>query len=528
MRVKRIAAVAFAGLAVLAMAGCGAGRTGGGGGSAGILVGTTDKVTSLDPAMAYDNGSLLAETQVYQFLLNFPAGEAAPKPDAADKCSFTTPTVYTCTLKPGLKFANGDPLTAKSVKFSFDRMLKINHPQGPAALLGNLDHTDAPDDATVAFTLKVANDQTFAAILPTQAAAIVDEKVFPADAILADEDVVKAKPFSGPYTISSYDKNKLVEYKSNPDYNGLFGKPATDTVTVKYYAEASNLKLDVQQGNIDVVWHTLTPTDIDSLRGSDKVTVHQSPGGDTRYIVFNLNTQPGGSPEQKLAIRKAVSVSVDREALASDVFKGTWSPLYSPVPQGLPGATEPLKDLYGTKPDKVKAAKLLADAGVTGPVELNLQYNTDHYGSTSSEEYAAIKNQLESTGLFKVNLQSTEWVSYQKARSTDGYPLFQFGWFPDFPDADDYLTPFFQNDNFLRNHFSDPKISAELQAEVTEPDPAKRAAALATVQHDLMADFMPIVPLLTGNQIAVAGKNVQGVDKTLDPSSKFRFGVLSK
>ncbi|MEV6772863.1 ABC transporter substrate-binding protein [Nocardia sp. NPDC051030] len=527
MRAKSVAAVGVAGLVVLAIAGCGSGKTGGGGGT-GLVVGTTDKVTSLDPAMAYDNGSLLAETQVYQFLLNFPAGEASPKPDAAEKCEFTSPTVYSCTMKPGLKFANGDPLTAKSAKFSFDRMLKINHPQGPAALLGNLDHTDAPDEKTVNFTLKVANDQTFPAILPTQAAAIVDEKVFPAESILDDDAVVKAKPFSGPYTISSYDKNKLVEYKAYPDYNGLFGKPKTDNVTVKYYGEAANLKLDVQQGNIDVAWHTLAPTDIESLRGNDKVTVHQSPGGDTRYIVFNLNTQPGGTPAGKLAVRKAVATAIDRDALAKDVWKGTWSPLYSPVPQGLPGASEPFKDIYGAKPNKDAAAKFLADAGVATPVELNLQYNTDHYGQTSSEEYAAIKNQLEATGLFKVNLQSTEWVSYQRARSTDGYPLFQFGWFPDYPDADDYLTPFFQPDNFLRNHFTDPKITAELQAELTEPDPAKRAAALATLQHDLMADFMPIVPLLTGNQIAVSGKSVQGVEKTLDPSSKFRFGVLSK
>ncbi|MGW5108269.1 ABC transporter substrate-binding protein [Nocardia sp. NPDC004123] len=528
MRARRVAAVGFAGLAVLAVAGCGSGKTSDSGGGAGILVGTTDKVTSLDPARAYDNGSLLAETQVYQFLMNFPAGEAVPKPDAADKCEFTSPTVYTCTLKPGLKFANGDPLTAQSVKFSFDRMVKIDDPQGPKALLDNLDHTDAPDDKTVAFTLKKGNDQTFPAILPTQAAAIVDEKVFPADKVLADEDIVKAKPFSGPYTITSYDKNKLVEYKSNPDYNGLFGKPKTDAVTVKYYAEAANLKLDVQQGNIDVAWHTLTPTDLDSLKTSDKVTVHQSPGGDTRYIVFNLNTQPGGNPAQKLAVRKAVAVAVDREALANSVFKGTWAPLYSPVPKGVPGGTEALKDIYGTLPNKDAAAKFLADAGVSTPVELNLQYTTEHYGTVSSEEYAAVKSQLEATGLFKVNLQSTEWVAYQKARSTDGYPVFQFGWFPDYPDADDYLRPFFTEDNFLRNHFGDPKITAELNAELTEPDPAKRIAALATVQHDLMADFLPIVPLLTGNQIAVAGKNIQGVENTLDPSSKFRFGVLSK
>ncbi|WP_330251996.1 ABC transporter substrate-binding protein [Nocardia sp. NBC_00565] len=518
----------MAALAVSAIAGCGSGRTGGGGDGAGLVIGTTDKIFSLDPAAAYDQGSYVPETQIYQHVLNFGPGETTPKPDAAEKCEFTTPTVYTCTLKKGLKFANGNPLTATSVKFSFDRMLKINDPNGPASLLGNLDKTDAVNETTVAFTLKLANDQTFPAILPTQAGPIVDEKVFPADKIADDGDVVKAKGYSGPYTIASYDKNKLVEYKANPDYSGLLGKPKTDTVSAKYYASADNLKLDIQNGSIDVAYRSLTPTDLDSLGKSDKVTIHTGLGGELRYIVFNLNTMPGGTPDQKLAVRKAVASSIDRDALSANVYKGTYQPAYSSVPQGFPGAVEPFKDIYGAKPSKDKAAKFLADAGVATPVEINLQYNPDHYGSTSSEEYAAVKSQLEATGLFKINLQSTEWVTYQKERARDGYPVYQMGWFPDYPDADDYLTPFFGPNNFLQNHFEVPSITSQLNAEVTEPNTERRIALIEQVQRDLAQNHLSIIPLLSGKQIAVAGKSVQGVESTLDPSTKFRYTVLSK
>ncbi|WP_153338606.1 ABC transporter substrate-binding protein [Nocardia aurantia] len=517
----------MASLAVLAVAGCGAGRTGGGSG-AGLKIGTTDKIYSLDPAAAYDQGSYVPETQIYQHVLNFAPGQAVPQPDAAEKCGFAQPVVYTCTIRSGLKFANGDPLTARSVKYSFDRMVKINDPNGPASLLENLDHTDAPDDHTVTFTLKVPNDQTFPAILPTQAGPIVDEKVFPADKTLPDEDIVKGKAFSGQYVISSYDKNKLVQYRENPDYNGLLGKPKTATISTTYYAEASNLKLDVQNGAIDVAYRSLTPTDLESLRGDDKVKVLSGPGGELRYIVFNLNTMPGGTPDQKLAVRKAVASSVDRDALASGVYKGLFKPVYSSVPQGFVGATEPFKEIYGAKPNKDQAAKFLADAKVPTPVPINLQYNPDHYGSSSSEEYAAIKGQLEATGLFKVNLQSTEWVSYNKERTQDGYPVFQMGWFPDYPDPDDYLTPFFGPNNFLKNHFQDPGVSAQLSAEVTEPDVEKRKAILAQVQHDLAQNFVSMVPLLSGEAIAVVGKNVSGAEQTLDLSTKFRYGVLSK
>ncbi|MEV6772864.1 ABC transporter substrate-binding protein [Nocardia sp. NPDC051030] len=517
----------MAGIAVAALAGCGSGRTGGGNGT-GIVMGTTDKIFSLDPALAYDNGSLQAETAIYQALLNFAPGETVPKPDAAEKCEFTAPKVFTCTMKPGLKFANGNPLTAKSVKFSFDRVLKINDPNGPAALLGNLEKTEAPDEKTVNFTLKEANDQTFASVLPSQAGLIIDEKSFPADKTLEDDAVVKTGSFSGPYTITSYDKNKLAEYNANPDYNGLFGKPKNDHISVKTYAGSENLKLDVQNGNIDVAYRSLSPTDIESLRGNDKLTVHEGTGGELRYIVFNMNTMPGNTPEQKLAVRKAIASSVDREALATGVYKGTFSPAYSSVVPGATGATEPYKELYGAKPNKDAAAKFLADAGVAAPVTLNLQYNSDHYGGSSSEEYAAIKNQLEATGLFKVNLQSTEWVSYQDERVKDSYPLYQFGWFPDFPDADNYLTPFFGPDNTLQNHFDNPQINALMTAEKVEADPAKRAAILKQVQFELANNHISMLPLLAGRNIAVAGKGIKGVDDTLDPSFKFRFGVLSK
>ncbi|WP_216894531.1 ABC transporter substrate-binding protein [Nocardia alni] len=518
----------MAGLALFAVAGCGAGRTNAGGAGTGLVLGTTDKIFSIDPAGSYDAGSSMVEAQIYQQVLNYAPGEATPKPDAAQQCSFTGPTVYTCTLRPGLKFTNGDPLTAASVKFSFDRVQKIADPNGPVSLLGNLDHTDAPNPTTVAFILKHPDDQTFSEILATPAGHIVDEKVFPADKVLDDDAVVKGKGFSGPYGITSYDKNKLVEYQANPAYNGILGTPKTATVSEKYYASSDNLKLDIQNGNIDVAYRTLSPTDLDSLRKDDKVTVHEGPGGELRYIVFNMNTMPGGTPEQKLAVRKAVASSIDRDALSREVYKGLYTSAYSFVPQGYAGAIKPYADIYGAGPNKAEAARYLSDAGVQTPVQIDLQYNPDHYGASGSEEYAAIKNQLESTGMFRVNLQSTEWVTYNKERAKDAYPVYQLGWYPDYPDADDYLLPLVGPDNFLQSHFQDPGIDAQLVAEETEPDKAKRIALLEQLQRDLADKFVPIVPLLSGRSVAVAAKGVHGVDSTLDLADEFRFSVLSK
>ena len=526
--------IAITAIAGLALAGCGAGNDSGGGEA--LIVGTTDKVVSIDPAGSYDNGSLNVQTQVYQYLLNFPEGSTELTPDAAESCDFTQPKEYTCTMKEGLKFANGNELTASDVAFSFQRVVDIADPSGPASLLGGMEKVEAPDDKTVVFTLKSENDQTFPQILVTSAGPIVDEETYPADKKIDDEAAVEANGFSGPYTIGQYDKNQLAEFKANPDYNGTYGKPTEEAVTMKYYAKAENLKLDIENGDIDVAFRSLTPTDIEDLKGAEGVNVNTGAGGELRYIVFNLKTMPGDNEEQKLAIRKAMASSIDRQALSTEVYQETFTPAYSMVPQGQEGATEPFKELYGAAPDKAAAEKFLSDAGVDTPVNIKLQYNPDHYGSNSDQEYNAIKRQLEETGLFTVDLQSTEWTTYQEESKADAYPVFQLGWFPDFPDADNYLSPFLSEGagNFTNNHYNDPKEGLEdptmtklLNEERTEADKAARMDKLGEVQQRL-AEQVPYLPLLAGSQVAVVRDGVEGANKTLDASFKFRFTSLSK
>ena len=77
------------------------------------------------------------------------------------------------------------------------------------------------------------------------------------------------------------------------------------------------------------------------------------------------------------------------------MYKGTFKPAYSMVPDGVPSHVDAFKDAYGSAPDKSKAADQLKNAGVSTPVALNIEYTTDHYGPTSDEEYGEIKRQLE-------------------------------------------------------------------------------------------------------------------------------------
>ncbi|CAN5480485.1 ABC transporter substrate-binding protein [soil metagenome] len=526
-----IAATAATGLVLAGCAG-GGGGTGSTGGA--IIIGTTDKVTKLDPAGSFDNGSLMLQSQVFGLLMDSPVGTSDVEPSLAKTAAFTSPNDFTVTLDSGLKFANGDDLTSSDVKFSFDRQTAIADENGPSYLLGNIDSIDTPDATTVVFHLKAANDQTFAQVLSTAAGAIVDEEVFSADAVTTDDDIVAGNGFSSQYVIKSYDFNNLVTLAPNPNYKGVLAAPKSADVTLKYYTDASNLKLDVQEGNIDVAWRTLNATDIADLRANSKVTVTDDPGGEMRYIVFNFNTMPFGATQpdadakKALAVRVAAADLINRQEISDQVYKGTHVPLYSYVVDGLTGAIPVLKGLYGDGnggPDGTKAAAALSDAGVATPVVLNLQSNTDPSGEASAAEYALIKSQLEAGGLFTVNLQSTEYTQYSPDRTSDVYPEYQLGWYPDFSDADNYLTPFFGADSFLVNHYSNPTVISEIQAQATESDATKRQALIEDIQKLLAAD-LPTLPVWQGAQVVVTGTDVTGAK--LDGSFKFRFGELSK
>src|SRR5690554_685672 len=522
--------------AVLVLTSCAGGGDGDEPSGDAITIGTTDKVTFLDPAGSYDNGSFAIMNNVYPFIMNSQPGTADVEPDIAESAEFTEPTEYTVKLKSGLKFANGNELTASDVKFSFDRQLAIADVNGPSTLLYNLDSTGVVDDTTVVFNLKAGNDQIWPQILSSPAGPIVDEEVFAADAVTPDDEIIDGNAFAGQYVISSYSFNELVQFKANEAYQGVLGEPVTDTINLRYYADSSNLKLDVQEGNIDVATRSLSATDVEDLEGDDGVTVNYGPGGEIRYIVFNFDTMPFGATTAEadaakaLAVRQAMADLIDREEIATQVYKGTYLPLYSYVPDGLTGANEALKELYGDGnggPDAAKAAERLTSAGITEPVVLNLQYNPDHYGPSSGDEYALIKSQLEKDGLFTVNLQSTEWVTYAEERSADVYPMYQLGWFPDYSDADNYLSPFFQSGNFLSNHFSDPELDELIPAQAVETDPETRVELIEEIQ-DKVAAQLSTLPFLQGAQVAVSADGVTGVADTLDASFKFRFGVIGR
>lgn len=252
MNSKKILAAAVSVAAIASLAACGGVKddtTAAGDSGNAITIGTTDKITSLDPAGSYDNGSYAVQIQVFPFLYaqDYNTSELSPDIAADDGTWNDDGTEFTIKLKDGLKFANGNDLTASDVKFSYDRIKKINDPNGPSSLLANVESVTAKDDTTVVFKDSVPFDVTLKQVMSSPAGPIVDEDTFDADKLTDADTIVSKKAFAGPYTLTAFKINESAAYAKNDSYKGL--TPAKNSaVQVKYFADASNLKMAVQQG----------------------------------------------------------------------------------------------------------------------------------------------------------------------------------------------------------------------------------------------------------------------------------------
>jgi peptide/nickel transport system substrate-binding protein len=536
---RRLLALAGAGVLAVSLAACGGGDSGSGGGGgtdgggggsaeggAPWILGTTDTVTSLDPAGAYDLGSWTLQYNTYQRLLTIPSGGNTPEGDAAESCEYEDPQTFTCTLKDGLTFSNGNPLTSSDVKFSLERNISIADPNGASGLLASLTNADGgvdpnaietPDDRTVTFNLNKA-DTTFQFVLTTNAAAIVDEDTFPADQLAGNDQAVG----SGPFALAQYEDGNQAVLQKSAEYQGP-NEAQSSQVFVKYYQEPSALKVAVENGEVDIAWRSLSPTDITDLQGSDSVEVIEGEGSEIRYFVWQLGTPTG----RQQAVRQAVAELVDREAIAQRAYDGTVEPLYSIVPPGFPGQVDAFQQEYGTDHSVDQARQLLQQAGVQTPVNLTLGYTPSHYGPAAVDEATEVKRQLDASGLFNVQLKSAEWTQYQTLYKQNAYDLFQLGWFPDFLDADNYLSPFLVDGGFYENNYSNQQVNQLVAKEQGSSDEQVRQQTFEQLQQ-IVAQEVPLIPSWVGKNTAAVNPAMQGVEQTLDPSFIFRMWEVSK
>ncbi|MFD4575861.1 ABC transporter substrate-binding protein [Streptomyces sp. NPDC058417] len=531
MNRKTLVLPAVVGLLAPVLAACGGSDSGSGGGDA-IVVGTTDRFTAtkdapapLDPAYAYDVGSWNILRQTVQTLMIQPKGEGDPVPEAAESCGFTDTgnERYACKLRKGLKFANGDNVTAEDVKFSIDRARAIKADSGVFALLSTVDTVEAKGDNEVVFHLNTA-DATFPFKLSTPVAGIVNPDDYDKGK-LRDGFAIDG---SGPYTIKAEtdgDEMTKAVFTKNPNYKGAL-TVNNDKVDMVSFADADEMGKSLEKGDIDVMTRTMSPEQIDKLSdpaADDKIDLVELAGLEIRYLAFNT-TAP--SVKQK-AVRQAMAQVVNRAQLVDDVYGSQAEPLYSLVPTSVTGHSNSFFNKYGDA-DNSKAKSLLSKADITTPVKLTLHYTTDHYGSATKKEFEQLRKQLNGSGLFDVSIEGAPWDTFVPAERKGEYDVWGMGWFPDFPDGDSYIAPFLDKDNFLKSPYRNTDIINNLIPESRRQ--ADRLSAGKTMMEiqDIVADDVPILPLWQGKQYVASRDDITGTSYVLNSSATLQLWELAR
>ncbi|MET8013282.1 ABC transporter substrate-binding protein [Streptomyces sp. NPDC005271] len=530
MKRKSLVPPAVAGLLVSALTACGGSDGSGSDGSA-IVLGSTDRIEAtnvapapLDPALAYDFASWSVLHNTFQTLMRLPRSGTEPIPDAAERCGFQDrqSEQYRCTLRSGLKFSNGHALTSEDVKFSLDRVLRINDQNGPKSLLSNVDKVETPSDREVVIHLR-APDATFPSKLTTPAAAIVDSEVYQGDALRKGFDVMG----SGPYAAKTEMRGNLltkVIFTRNSHYKGDL-KLKNDKVEMRFFNDASAMEKALVGGDVDLVHRGFSPQQIDKLnRGQVKgVRLFESSGQGIRYLGFNT-----ADPSVKSkAIRQAIAYLVDRQALVRDVYKRTAEPLYSLIPTSVSSHINSFHNEYGD-PDPAAARRVLRTAGVTTPVKLTLTYTTDHYGPQTAAEFKELQRQLNRSDLFSVKIKGIPWAKFRPSLIKRQYPAYGMGWLPDFPDPDNYIAPFLTKDNFLNSPYHNSAIQDELIPKTRQE--AQRTLAdkdFKSIQNTVAND-VPYLPLWQENTYVAAREDIIGAEYAFDSSTNLQLQEIGR
>ncbi len=486
-----------------------------------IVYGTTEKVSDMDTAKAYDFHTWEIFYNIYQGLLQYPAGKTNLVPGLAESYSISKDgREYTFKLRKGLKFTDGTTFAANVVKWSIDRVMELKG--DPAWLVTDFgEKVEVVGPLSVKFVLK--NPVSY---FPSLVASVpyypLNPNVYPKDRLVRDPSELKGGNMIGlgPYKVVSFKRDEEVVLEANPLFYGV--KPKNKRIVIRYFADATTMRLALEKGEIDFAFKQLNPADIRDLMKSPKVKAITGQGPYIRYLCFRCT----GKPFDDKVLRQAVSAAITREPLLDKVYLGQNEALYSMVPKGMWSHEESFKTYPGDGNVKL-VKKLLKSKGYDEKNKLSFElwYTPSHYGDTEVDLAAVLKQQLEATGVMKVEVKSAEWATYRDNWTNKVMPVFLLGWYPDYIDPDNYTAAFAgtEGSRGMGIFFSDRKWDELFTQAQKETDMKKRTALYQKIQK-MWTIEAPTAPIFQGSLFVFAKKDIQGI--MLSPTLQFNYGPI--
>lgn len=354
-----------------------------------IIIGIPQDLDSLVPSLSQGAGTQEILFNIYEGLIKPDSDGNLIPAVASDYTMSEDGLTYTFTLRDGIKFHNGNPVTVADVKYSIDTCAGLNGGEPVISAFSNIESVETPDEQTIIITLKESSS-SFLAILATVEAAIVP----------ADVDDLQTNPIgTGPYKFVSRSLQENVILECFDEY---WGEPAhIQDITLKVLADADSIVMNLEGGAVDMVARVSTTQ---AAELSDNFEVLEG----TMNLVQAVYLNNAVAPFDNELVRQALCYATNKQEILDFVSDGKGTPVGSSMfPAFGKYYIEELNDTYTTDIDKAK--ELLAQAGYADGFSFTMKVPSNYQQHVDTAQVVA--EQLKQIGV-TANIELIEWETW--------------------------------------------------------------------------------------------------------------------
>jgi len=445
------------------------------------------EIPTIDPAMAKSTVSSWPMRHIFEGLYFYDKDGLKPG-QAKDVKISSDGLTYTFTLKDGLKWSNGDPVTAQDFEYSWKHTLDPATASEYAYQISDyVQDFKALDDKTLEVKLKAVTPY-FLQLTAFYTYFPVNHKVAAANPKWANE----ASTFvgNGPFKLTEWTKDKrMVAEKSDTYY-------AKDTITTSKIvwnniADDNTAWQMYQNGELNFV-KAVPPAGLDQAKASGDLKI--TPNLATYFYRFNV-TKP---PFNNVNIRKAFAMAIDRQAIIDNITRAGQKPAFAFVSPGIDDADKnDFRSVVPTffKEDAAEAKALLAqgmkELNLTALPKITLTYNTNAGHQKIAEAIQEMWKKNLGVEVTIENVESGVWLSRMSALD---YQIMRAGWVGDYLDPMTFMDMFVTNGGNNNTGWSNAKYDELIKAAKSEMDPKKRDQEFRDAEKILMEE-LPIMPI---------------------------------
>lgn len=471
--------------------------------------GNPGEPNSLDPAQITINVESFILTDLFEGLVAAGA-DGEPVPGVAESWTISEDgTVYTFKLRETAKWSNGDPVTAEDFVYSFRRLQDPATASKYANLLHGVKNAKAANEGTAPLEdigVRAVDPQTLEIALerptPYFLELLTHSTGLPVHRGNIEKDGAEwNRPgklvSNGAFLLQAHTLNDSLTAAKNPHYWDADSVKLDKVVFYPIEDQAAAVRR-FEAGELDMIYN-FSASDLERLRAAYGERIRAAPALNKEYYVFDNRA----APFDDVRVRRALSMAIDRDFLAAEIFQGAMTPSYSLSP-AFPGYTPGEADFADLSQfdREDQAVALMKEAGYgegAKPLDIVIRYNTN----PNHERVAtAISDMWKTVFGFNVTLSHQDVTShYAYLQEGGAFQVARAGWVADYGDPENFLTlTIAGNPSFNYGKYSNPEYDALVAASYDEQDPEKRFQILHDAEAILMRD-QPIAPLLAKSEL---------------------------